>query len=245
MVAYARLDEFPVVIAFSVPLDGILAPWKRQTLNLTVFALLVTVAISLITLRLIRAVHVAEMASVDLEHVNNELQILSVTDKLTQVYNRVRLDEVLRAEMSRASRYGTPLSIALVDLDFFKQVNDVYGHTVGDEVLIRTAEILRSNIRSEDTVGRWGGEEFLIVFPQTEPDQAVLVAEKIRAAIESDSIGKAGRRSASFGVTGFIPGDSEITILARADHALYEAKSKGRNLVVVDMARPATPGWTT
>jgi diguanylate cyclase (GGDEF)-like protein len=245
MVAYERLDEFPVLIAFSEPLDGILAPWKRQTLNLTVFALLVTVVIGVVTLRLIRAVHVAEKASLDLERVNDELQILSVTDKLTQVYNRVRLDEVLRAEMSRASRYGTPLSIALVDLDFFKQVNDVHGHAVGDEVLKRTAEILRGNIRSEDTVGRWGGEEFLIVFPQTEPEQALLVTEKIRSAIESDSVGIAGRRSASFGVTGYIPGDSEITILARADRALYAAKSRGRNLVVVDMARLATPGRTT
>ena len=234
MLAFSHLDDYPVTVLITVPLDDVLLPWQRQTTLLLVFALALTAAVGAITYRLIRAVQVGEKASVDLEHANHELMVLSVTDKLTQVFNRVRLDEVLRAEMNRASRYGTPLSVALADLDFFKQVNDVYGHAVGDEVLIRTAEILRANIRGEDTVGRWGGEEFMIILPQTEPDQAMAVAEKIREAIESENFAQVGRRTASFGVTGFIQGDTDVTILARTDRALYAAKMKGRNRVVVD-----------
>jgi len=234
LLAFSHLDEYPVIVMIAVPLDDVLSPWQRQTAMWLVFALALTAAIGAITYRLIRAVHLGEQALVDLEQANHELMVLSITDKLTQVFNRVKLDEVLRAEMNRASRYGTPLSVALVDLDFFKQVNDDFGHTVGDEVLIRTADILRANVRGEDTVGRWGGEEFMIILPQTEPDQATSVAEKIREAIESENFAHVGRRTASFGVTGFIQGDSEVTILARTDRALYAAKSQGRNRVVAD-----------
>jgi len=234
LLAFSHLDDYPVTVLITVSLDDVLLPWQRQTTMLLVFALALTAAIGVITYRLIRAVNVGEKASVDLEHANHELMVLSVTDKLTQVFNRVKLDEVLRAEMNRASRYGTPLSVALVDLDFFKQVNDAFGHAVGDDVLIRIADILRGNIRAEDTVGRWGGEEFMIILPQTEPDQATAVAEKIREAIASENFPHVGKQTASFGVTGFIQGDTEITILARTDRALYSAKSKGRNRVVVD-----------
>ena len=131
--------------------------------------------------------------------------------------------------------------MGLVDLDYFKQVNDVYGHAVGDEVLVRTADVLGRNIRSEDTVGRWGGEEFMIILPHTEPGQAALVAEKIREAVEFENFAKVGKRTASFGVTAFVDGDSEITILARADRALYLAKFKGRNRVVLDAQTPSKP----
>jgi diguanylate cyclase (GGDEF)-like protein len=241
LVAFSHLDEYPVMALVAVPMHEILAPWQRQVAVLLFSALLLTAALGAVTFRLIRAVQAGERASLELERANDELMVLSVTDKLTQVFNRVRLDELLRSEMSRAARYGTPLSLALVDLDFFKHVNDEFGHAVGDDVLIRTADILSSNIRSEDTVGRWGGEEFMIILPQTEPDQAALVAEKIRSAIEAENFKIAGVRTASFGVTGFIPGDSEITILARADRALYAAKSQGRNRVVVDLGQQTAP----
>jgi hypothetical protein len=132
LLAFSHLDDYPVIVLIAVPLDEVLLPWQRQTAVSLVFALVLSAVIAAITYRLVRAVRLSEKAAVDLEHANHELKVLSVTDKLTQVFNRVRLDEVLRSEMNRASRYGTPLSVALVDLDLFKQVNDDFGHAVGE-----------------------------------------------------------------------------------------------------------------
>lgn len=164
---------------------------------------------------------------------NRELQILSRTDPLTQLHNRLHCDEILESEINRSRRYGSPLSVVMADLDNFKSVNDHHGHQTGDRLLVHVAEVVRRELRKTDSVGRWGGEEFLIILPHTDLDRAVDVAEKVRRAVEASDVAGVGHVTASFGVSSFIPGDSGLRILARADEALYDAKRGGRNRVAV------------
>ncbi|MBV8656309.1 MAG: GGDEF domain-containing protein [Burkholderiales bacterium] len=167
------------------------------------------------------------------EAANRELMVLSVTDKLTQVYNRVKLDAVLNAELDRAARHEHPLAVILLDVDHFKEVNDLFGHNAGDEVLASLGALLKQRLRKTDTVGRWGGEEFLIVLPETHAEAAVATAEALRLAIESTPFPVVKRRTASFGVACAQAGDSVVRLIARADDALYAAKHGGRNGVVL------------
>ncbi|MBF0102842.1 MAG: GGDEF domain-containing protein [Desulfobacterales bacterium] len=168
-------------------------------------------------------------AHADLALKRKELEILSVTDKLTGVYNRLKLDELLNNELDRANRYGNTLSILLMDIDHFKEVNDTYGHQCGDKVLIDIANILKDRIRKTDFVGRWGGEEFLIICTETNLSDAHFLAEGIRKIIETYNFPIAGSKTVSFGVTERKPDDTIEHILARADAALYRAKNAGRN----------------
>lgn len=159
------------------------------------------------------------------------IEKMAVTDRLTGLYNRIKLDEVFAAEIERCRRYKQSLSIILMDLDRFKSVNDNYGHQVGDKVLVETAELLKAHVRISDTVGRWGGEEFLILCPETKLDDALGVAEKLRMAIEKYTFPVVGSKTGSFGVSCFLEGDNEDSMVSRADEALYDAKKCGRNQV--------------
>lgn len=172
---------------------------------------------------------VLEASNLELKQANLELTRLSSTDALTQVHNRVKLDAVLTEEMARAARYQLTFSIILLDIDHFKKVNDAYGHLVGDAVLVEVARMLMENIRKSDMLGRWGGEEFLLVLPETELDKACLLAEKLRQAIEAETFPGVGHKTISLGVAAFDPGDTVISLVERADEALYEAKNDGRN----------------
>jgi len=156
---------------------------------------------------------------------------LSQEDPLTGLNNRRRINELLEIEIQRATRYNTMFSVILVDIDHFKDVNDQFGHQIGDEVLTRIAEIIRSSVRATDLTGRWGGEEFVIISPGTEIDGSLSLAEKIRTRLESTALGEIGQKTASFGVTTFSDGDSIEKIIARADIGLYAAKQGGRNRV--------------
>lgn len=167
----------------------------------------------------------------ELEASNREITNLSRTDRLTQLANRIQLDHVLAENLQRALRYATPFAIILLDLDHFKLVNDEHGHLVGDDVLVSTAKILTACTRSLDTVGRWGGEEFLVIVANVTLNDAAQLAEKLRSEIEAHNYPVVGHRTASFGVTGFAPGDDVIKMINRADVALYTAKRSGRNRV--------------
>jgi len=169
----------------------------------------------------------------ELEASIREVTALSATDRLTRLANRTRLDQALDEQVDLARRYGTPFSIILLDVDHFKQVNDAHGHLAGDEVLVGVARILEANTRSVDVVGRWGGEEFLVIAPSTDVDQAVLAAEKLRLALEGAEFPLIGRRTGSFGVAGYGAGDTAGALVSRADAALYAAKKAGRNRVEV------------
>lgn len=177
--------------------------------------------------------HFINVVTSELEQVNSELELLSITDRLTQVYNRVKLDSVLNHEINYANRYESDFSIILIDIDHFKQVNDIHGHNTGDAVLIFMAQILKENIRNSDVLGRWGGEEFLIILPKTNAQQAFELAEKIRVTVESAKFPVVNHKTISVGVTQYCCDDSVIELIERADRGLYDAKNTGRNKVVV------------
>ncbi|WP_211665247.1 GGDEF domain-containing protein [Leucothrix arctica] len=169
--------------------------------------------------------------NVEMSHKNDELKRLSVTDPLTQAYNRLKLDEVLSKELERSVRDKKPLSIILLDIDKFKHVNDTYGHQVGDSVLVALTQALLKNIQSTDVLGRWGGEEFLIILPNTSLENAVVQAEKLRLLIEFMCFDTVGKVTASLGVSCSVDDGTECSLIERADKALYKAKEAGRNCV--------------
>ncbi|WP_346655535.1 GGDEF domain-containing protein [Lysinibacillus sphaericus] len=129
--------------------------------------------------------------------------------------NRVRLDYVLEEALEQAQHHETTFSIILLDIDYFKEVNDGFGHQVGDLVLMNVAEILQNTIREQDTVGRWGGEEFLVICPQTTLDDAVKLAENLRQQLENYQFLLVQRKTSSFGVTSYVDGDTRNTLLSR------------------------------
>lgn len=169
----------------------------------------------------------------ELEAKNIALKLLATTDSLTSLANRSSIDQRIIDELNRALRFKHPFSLILLDIDFFKAVNDAYGHVTGDKVLIEFASILQSNVREIDTVGRWGGEEFLIVCPETDSIGAAKLAESLRQKIDDHEFDTIKNKTASFGVSMYQNGDSEKVLLSRADQALYKAKDKGRNRVEV------------
>ncbi len=162
------------------------------------------------------------------------LRQLATTDGLTGLANRRRFMEALEHEVQRHRRYGTPLALISIDVDRFKRVNDTWGHAVGDEVLRSLATICRAEVRDVDTVGRIGGEEFAVLLPDTAPEEAMAVAERLRAGVEAAPLlTAAGPISVtlSLGVSASPPCDGADTLLREADRALYRAKAGGRNRV--------------
>ena len=171
----------------------------------------------------------------ELEELNAKLKELSQTDQLTQLSNRRYLDITLAKEIKRAIRHDSSLCIILIDIDFFKRINDTYGHQKGDEVLISIAKILKNNSRDIDTVGRWGGEEFLIILSQVDSRQATEMAEKLRKKLREFNFKLGERITASFGVTQYKHNeDDESSLLSRVDANLYKAKKAGRNCVKIN-----------
>lgn len=174
----------------------------------------------------------------DLEIKTRELEILSVTDPLTNTFNRVKIDHVFLQEINRIKRYKQPLSIFMIDIDYFKNVNDEFGHLTGDKVLIDISSILKSNLRTNDFLGRWGGEEFLAICPSTSLKDAEKIAEKLRCTIENTDFYPVKKITASFGVTQWEDDDTKETLIAKADYAMYLSKHKGRNKVSSTMNTP-------
>ena len=170
------------------------------------------------------------------------IEKMSVTDELMQIYNRRYFQTSLDEEIQRAKRYKRPLSIVLIDIDYFKKVNDVYGHQIGDEVLIGLASILKKNVRKTDIIARYGGEEIVVILPEIDKSGAYITAEKIRNVIEKHSFEMTGCKTfsitASFGVASLEMisdsiDDKSKQIIKLADDALYKAKKEGRNKVVL------------
>jgi len=164
---------------------------------------------------------------------NRQLESLSVTDRLTGCFNRLKLDEVFAQEVQRSGRSKRPFSVIILDLDKFKDINDEYGHPVGDEVLKGSAQLLAGNIRKTDVLGRWGGEEFLIICPETNLEGARNLAETLRQLLEGHKLSCPCKLTASFGVAQHGRDESATNLMRRADKALYEAKAQGRNRVCV------------
>ncbi len=176
------------------------------------------------------------MLEAEIKHhqkIEAELAHLATIDPLTLISNRRKFDDMLHYELNRDSRYHNDLSLIFCDLDNFKSINDVHGHKVGDDVLKEFSCLVSRHIRKADTFSRWGGEEFVILLPETNLARTAKIAEKLRMEIEQYQFPHVAKVTASFGVTQFIDGDNETTFIHRADKALYKSKQNGRNRVEV------------
>jgi diguanylate cyclase (GGDEF)-like protein len=188
-------------------------------------------------LRIKRLQEALEEREKELLEVNERLRFMSQTDGLTGLDNRRHLNERIDEMFQHAQRLNEPFSLVMCDLDKFKSVNDTYGHQAGDEVLKQLAKILKDEAREIDRVGRYGGEEFMLLLPGTVLDAAVTFAERVRKRIEANTFtfdGGTLQRTASFGVSGWphpMIGDSDA-LVRTADDALYVAKETGRNRVI-------------
>jgi len=177
----------------------------------------------------------------ELRRLNDELKLLATIDGLTLIANRRTFDDYLTEEWRRAQREKTPISAIMIDIDYFKQFNDTFGHQAGDECLRTVARIISSHVfRPGDLVARYGGEEFSVVLPNTTATGAVQVAEKIRSAMETAKLGHPSSPGTpyvtlSLGVSSMVPAEAmtEVSIISFADKALYTAKAEGRNRVVL------------
>ncbi len=168
----------------------------------------------------------------DRKHFEKKLEELATTDLLTGLYNRRKFEETLLKEIEEAKRYNKIFSIILLDIDFFKDINDTYGHQVGDYILQTIAKLIKRLLRKTDTVARWGGEEFVIILPNGKINGAFQLAERLRKSVEAIEFPIDKKCTISLGVTEYQTGDTPHSILKRADLALYAAKQSGRNRTI-------------
>lgn len=174
---------------------------------------------------------------VDNARLHDRTKKMAVTDGLTRLYNHRHFYELLEQEFHRTKRYQSSVSMIMIDIDFFKQINDTYGHQVGDDILKELAEVIRAQVREVDILARYGGEEFAALLPQTPIEQAQVVAERIRSAVEMNEFSTSKgiiKITISLGLAGYPEMDieSQVELVQTADAALYRAKEQGKNRVV-------------
>lgn len=163
------------------------------------------------------------------------LKRLAHSDPLTGLANRRRAEELVALELARVARYPQPFSVLVLDLDHFKQINDQYGHAVGDQVLREVGLRFSKAVRETDVLARWGGEEFLVFAPNTDGSQARGLAERLVQALASEPLGGSLQVTTSVGIATSKPGDTVEELVSRADRAMYEAKAQGRNRIVAQL----------
>ena len=174
----------------------------------------------------------------ELEEKNRELEQLSISDGLTGLFNHRHIQALLEEEFERANRSGDPISVAMLDLDRFKAVNDTHGHQIGDAVLVEMAEILRRTAREVDRLGRYGGEEFIVILPETGIEEAAVFAERVREAVQAHPFAQSRGKPLSMTVSGGVAEyphpsvNNPYELVKYADQALYQAKNAGRNRVI-------------
>lgn len=164
-----------------------------------------------------------------MEETARTLRRLANTDALTALANRRQAEEQLTRELRRAERYGRQFSVLMLDIDHFKNLNDRFGHLAGDDVLVDLARRIERMVRAADTIARWGGEEFLLLAPETSLEDARRLAEMIRHHVDTNTLAERHRITISLGVASYRGGDTVQSVVARADAALYRAKREGRN----------------
>jgi diguanylate cyclase len=170
-----------------------------------------------------------------------DMSRLAMIDSLTEVDNRRLLTQLLQEEVERVGGRDLTLSVLLLDLDWFKKINDLHGHNIGDKILREVAQLLRQNIRTSDPFGRWGGDEFLCLAINSDEKQAVELAERLREILQRHHFATANKVTASFGVTTYQEGDTPEAMIRRADLGLYKAKATGRNRVEAVLAGITLP----
>jgi diguanylate cyclase (GGDEF)-like protein len=212
-------NNIPIGYLISYEADTTFKVFSRSFYLMILSLLFIMIIINIFIINIIKLKNVAEKKA--------------ITDKLTGLFNRSIIDTLIQVEIERAKRNNKPISILLFDIDHFKKINDTYGHDKGDYALKTIAEIARRTLRKSDYIIRWGGEEFLVILPETDLDGATKVAEKIRSNIENYNFKDIGKVTVSIGVTTLQIGEPLDNAIKRADEALYAAKNKGRNRVEV------------
>jgi len=162
---------------------------------------------------------------------SKRLEELSTKDSLTQLYNRLKFDQELAKWIANSRRYNFELSLIMLDIDDFKNINDNYGHLVGDSVLTEAAQLLSHQVRETDVLARWGGEEFIILLPYLGLEKALATAQRLQKAIANTSFGAVGTVAFSMGVTALYDEDDSQTFINRADKLLYKGKKAGKNTI--------------
>lgn len=228
LVSFSKLKDFPIIVSVSSAMDDILETWKKLTIAIIGIGTGVTFFVVFFWFQLLDAIRSREEAQKKLEY-------QAKIDVLTGLRNRRAFLEKLDSEIERSHRYSRPLSLLMIDLDYFKKINDRFGHSAGDEVLRSLGKLFCDTIRGVDIAGRIGGEEFCILLPEADIKSATDVAERIRGRFEKLKIIAGNseiRATLSIGVSRLLVSDSTPeTIMERADKALYLAKDKGRNRV--------------
>jgi len=166
-----------------------------------------------------------------LKEANEKLEKLATTDALTKAYNRYYFMESIEAEVKRFHRYHNAFSLIMFDIDYFKQINDNYGHHIGDEVLVSISRLIQTSLRDTDTLFRFGGEEFMVILPETGLDEAYEIADRMRLLVEQHDFGLKSATTISIGVVVFQDGDTVDSIVSKADTLLYHSKDMGRNSI--------------
>jgi diguanylate cyclase len=187
-------------------------------------------------LRAREEVNVAEVKIRDLENQLEEVSEKVLRDHLTGTLNRRGLGEAFDREIARAERQAQPLSIALLDIDNFKDLNDTLGHQAGDSALVHLAQVITDTMRPSDSVARFGGEEFMIVLPDSDTEQGAAVITRLQRELTKRFFLHDNRKlliTFSAGIASYLPGDTQAAVIARADRALYQAKRAGKNRVIV------------
>jgi diguanylate cyclase (GGDEF)-like protein len=239
--AYRRLSGLPIVAAAGVSSHQVFAPWWAYVYQSLSIVCLIMLALAFLGRWLYRQIQQLLVAENELKIVRNKLEIIAMTDSLTSLANRRSFDAALHREWGRAVRNRSSLALILLDIDWFKQYNDHYGHLKGDDCLAQIASLVATSIsRSCDVAARYGGEEFVILLPDTDLAGALIVAEKVRSSIAQaqldHSASALGVVSISAGVIATVPleGQNPVDSLVQADRLLYSAKSKGRNRIEGD-----------
>jgi two-component system cell cycle response regulator len=222
-------NDIRALISIRAPMATIFAKANEvaDTLTLAVFFVLsgIFALIAVFSLRIDRQQHQIVQQNLDLSR-------LSVTDTLTGATNRLGLTDRLKELLSASRRFAQPLSVMMLDLDHFKRINDAHGHPCGDAVLVQFVAVVKQIIRASDLLGRWGGEEFLLVAPHLDLTGSKRLADKVRLSVEAAHFDKNIHLTVSIGVAEWAPGQSLEALIEQADKALYQAKASGRNQVV-------------
>ena len=217
---FRKIEDLPFVIVVGLPIATAMNKWRIELIYFIIANILFIILMLFAAYKFIQNQNLAL-----------KMEKLAITDKLTGIYNRTKLEDVLNYELERGKRYSHKIGLILMDIDCFKQVNDTYGHQAGDSVLCTFANLLQNSCRFNDVVGRWGGEEFLIITPEADEKGMMKLAESIRKRLEKYHFHYIGQKTASFGVSISADGDEVEDCIKRADEALYEAKESGRNKV--------------
>ncbi len=244
--SYRRVEEYPLVVSAALSQDEVLAAWRLDAMMQSAVGGVLVLLIAFIGYRVVRQIDLRGKSEAGLVEARNELELINETlarlanqDGLTGLANRRHFDQSLLAEFSRAQREDSSLGLVLIDVDFFKQYNDIYGHVAGDECLRKIGRVVGYSMRRPgDLAARYGGEEMVVLLPGTDMQGALAVAEGVRQAVQSLGIEHSGNLlgvvTASVGVAAFMPKhlkNQAVELVEVADTALYKAKASGRNQV--------------